>query len=190
MSEGIATHIRIGGNMSRHTALGLAYKLTASCVSLEWGGGQFQPDSVLDLLEARIVYDDNRVLWLYDDQAAWGEFSRLEEYLRKYEVPYTRTSTTVNGYDGQIIEYRPGVELVSMQINNNEEAVVYAESVNKQTRILATALEQLEAGNTTTATVAIKSILQDLRKILPPVTAPLPSFEIAGYNFKEEARGR
>lgn len=82
MSERIAAEIEIGGKVHRSVAEELCGVIATERCSLEWGGIQFQPKTVDELLAARHDNGDGRLtIELYDDEASWGEFEDLEEFL-------------------------------------------------------------------------------------------------------------
>jgi len=110
MSEHIATEIWIGGRIPQSLVLRLCEAIRREGVSLEWGDAFFQPCTAGDLLAVRKA-DDREVplLWLCDDQARWGQFEAMEEFLRSEGIAFNRRSDAKSEYDGELVMFRQGV---------------------------------------------------------------------------------
>ena len=190
MGERLAAQIWIGGRLSANLADELRGAVIAQYVSLEFGDGQFCPDNLKDLLQASVEHHDGRALRLCDDQASWGEFADLESFLQEHTIPYTRHGEGGGGYNGEIVEYRPGTDPVCTPVDANGSPTVDADAIRRVAQSLDTALEQLDAGAVRKATLRLKRARRSLRKQLPPEIPPLPSFEIEGYQQPEENHGQ
>jgi hypothetical protein len=190
MSERMAAQIWIGGRLSANQADELCGAIATEGVSVEWGGGQFSPSTPQDLLQARDEHDDSQVLRLCDDQASWGEFNDLESFLQEHAIPYTRQSEGGGGYNGEIVEYRPGSDPVCIPVDANGSPTVDVEPMRRVAEALDVAIKRLDAGEVRKATLRLKRAQQSLREQLPPDIPPLPSLEIEGYQLPEENHGQ
>ena len=178
MSERMAAEIWIGGKVPAHLVPGLCGEIDAEGVSLEWGDARFCPKTAEDLLTARMERDGALVLWLCDDQAAWGRFDGLEGFLQKHGIPFTRRDDGGAAYNGEVAEFRAGQDPLCIPIDADGEPVVDASVLRPVDELLTRALEQLENGSTDKAASMLKDARGQLREQLPPVVAPLEPFEI------------
>ncbi len=187
MSERMAAQIWIGGRLSANQADELCGAIATEGVSLEWGGGQFSPSTPQDLLQAHVEYPDSHALWLCDDQASWGEFNDLESLLQEHAIPYTRQSEGGGGYNGEIVEYRPGSDPVCIPVDANGSPTVDMDAMRRVAKALDIAIRRFDAGEVCKAVLRLKRARQSLCKQLPPDIPPLPSLEIEGYPLPDEA---
>src|SRR5436853_6904389 len=109
MSDYIAAEIKIGGRIPTALVPALCEAIAEQRLSLEWGDCVFQPHSAIDLLEAATNVDGVRMLRLYDDDAAWGEFPELEAFLEKHEIPFDRFHEGKFDTNPRLQQFRPGV---------------------------------------------------------------------------------
>ena len=175
MSDYIAAKIRIGGRISATLVPELCTVITQQHVSLEWGDARFRPRSAEDLLEARREEDGVRLLWLYDDQARWGRFDALEQFLQTHGIPFSRRSDGKYEYDPEIVEYRPEHGALPMLTNTDGEPVVPVSKL----AVVETALKQAEGKRTRSEMIdSIQLAQRLLRKLLPPTLPLLEPFEI------------
>ena len=175
MSDYIAARIRIGGRIPATLLPEFCTVITQQHVSLDWGDAHFRPRSAEDLLEARREEDGICLLWLYDDQARWGRFDALEQFLQTHGIPFSRRSDGKYEYDPEIVEYRPEHGSFSMLTNTDGEPVV---PVSKLATV-QTALEKAEGKPTRSEMIdSIRVAQRLLRKLLPPALPPLEPFEI------------
>ena len=89
MSEHLSAEIWIGGNIPE----------TLSPISAPPSPTRASPSNGARLLRAEDRQDLNtslrendqheRLLWLCDDQASWGQFENLERFLREHRIPFT-----------------------------------------------------------------------------------------------------
>ena len=178
MSERMAAEIWIGGKVPAHLLPGLCREIDAEGVSLDWGGAHISPKTAEDLLQARVDHDGAAVLYLCDEQASWGRFDGLEAFLQEHGIPFTRRADGGAAYNGEIVEYRPGRDMVCIPIDADGEPVVDASVLRPVDELLTGALEQLENGSTDKAESTLRDAQQQLRAQLSPVVTPLEPFEI------------
>ena len=178
MSERMAAEIWIGGKVSAHVVPGLCREIDAEGVSLDWGGARFSAKTAEELLQARVDHDGAAVLYLCDEQASWGRFDGLEAFLQEHGIPFTRRADGGAAYNGEIVEHRPGRDVVCIPIDADGEPVVDASVLRPVDELLTGALEELENGSTDKAESMLRDAQHQLRAQLPPVVTPLEPFEI------------
>ncbi len=162
MSSRYAAWIRIGGTIERAKAEPLLKAVRDAWAKRDWNAEPFQPSTVDELLEAR----EEGWLWLYDEEARYGEFEGIESACRELGLSYCRHTEAWCGDDAILIDWRPGMEepLVRIGSNDNSDvALVPTDAVGR-------ALAALEAGETSEA-------IRILKHLCPQVPA-LPPFEI------------
>ena len=179
MSERISAEIWVGGKLASRFVPDLCEAIREQGVSREWGGPSFEPRTAVDLMEAREEVDRGAaVLYLCSETANWGQFAELETWLQAHELPYTRRTSNSDCYDGALVEFRPGRELVSLATNAAGQPMADAETVQKAWYLLKEAQQSLRAGGN-----ALKPLCEAtdlLAGVLPPELPPLQAFEIAG----------
>lgn len=165
MSERMTAEIWIGGKVPAHLMPELCAKICAEIsdgLFLDW------------ILFSSITKE--KLFHLYDEQASPGKFNNLEAFLKEHGIPFTRR--TDSGVNSEIIEYRPGQDIVYIPIDADGKPVIDASVLRPVDKLLTGALEQLRHTNLL-GTERMESILKDaqqqLRAQLPP---PLESFEI------------
>ena len=159
MSERFATWIQIGGKVPRSKINQLLKTIAAAGVSLEWGDVPFTPNSADDLLAAR----KDGLLWLCDDEAAWGQFPELEQACRRLKLAHTRCSDGGCAYDAERVDWRPGMKEPLARRSSTEqsgETFVRAGEAKE-------ALVVLEAGDIPKAIAKLRGLCPDIPE-LPP----------------------
>ncbi len=186
MSEPIPTEISIGGKIRKDQVPGLCQAIAEEGMSLEWGDAGFIPETTEELLAACQDRDGVRVLWLCNDQANYGCFDVLEEFLARERISFRHKSDAKYEYDAEIIEYRPQIGQVSYASNNSGEPLIQLSTMT----LIATAVDQAE--NTAEGQTALE-LLRRLRNIqqlvhesLPALVPPLEPFEIVGQGAGKE----
>jgi len=162
MSSRYAAWIKIGGTVERAKAEPLLKAVRDAWAKRDWNADPFQPGTIDELLDAR----EEGWLWLYDEEAKYGEFGDIERACRELGLSFSRHTEAWCGDDAILLDWRPGMEepLVRTGSNDNSDtALVPEEPVVK-------ALAALEAGE---ASEAIR-ILKDLCSHVPD----LPPFEV------------
>lgn len=168
MSDYIPAEIRIGGKIAKRIVPDLCAVIGTQHIATEWGNAPFKPTTEHELLEART----DGVLQLYDDEASWGEFDDLEEFLRENDIPYSRQTVAKYEYDAEIVEFRPGNDPVVLTTLASGEHVVPVAA-------LANVMEAMEQAAQTLERAAIEKARQALRETLPPEISPLEPFSIS-----------
>ena len=178
MSERMPAEIWIGGKVPAHLVAGLCSEIDAEGVCLDWGGAHFSPKTEEELLQARIDHDGAAVLYLCDEQASWGRFDGLEAFLQEHGIPFTRRADGGAAYNGEIVEYRSGQDMVCIPIDADGQPVVDASVLRPVDELLTGALEQLQNGSTDKAESLLRDAQRQLLAQLPPVVTPLEPLEI------------
>lgn len=181
MSERLAAEIRIGGKVRRSVALELCAVIATERISLDWGEAPFEPKTVDDLLAARVDHDDKLfVLRLYDDQASWGEFDDLEEFLRENDIPFVRHTEGKYDYDPEVVAFHPACGLVQELIDHNRNPIVQSSALKPIADTLAKILTELRSSDVPSEKLRrkLQRIHGKLRKCLPADVPTLESFEI------------
>lgn len=178
MSERMAAEIWIGGTVPANLVDELCGEIDAAGVALEWGGGRFAPKTEEELLQARVDRNGAAVLYLCDEQAAWERFDALEGFLQEHGIPFTRRDDGGAAYNGEIVECRPGNDVVCIPIDADGAPVVDASALCPVDEALSSTLEYLCNGSVGNAVLSLKQAQQLLREQLPPTVSPLEPFEI------------
>ena len=163
MSDRMSAEIRIGGPVKRKDLAEFLSEVEDSGGGLEWGE-QFSPKDEKELLKA--VKDDE--LRLVDDEAASGEFSSLEDFLKQHKIPFTRQTDGKYEYDPEVVHYRSGhePEILSFITGKDGQRTMFEEDVRKIEKLL-----------TKRGTVGADEAVLLINKLLPPVP-PLSAFRI------------
>ena len=154
MSSRYAAWIRIGGTVERANAGPLLTAVRDAWAKRDWNAEPFQPGTIDELLAAR----EDGWLWLYDEEAKYGEFEAIESACRELGLCYCRHTEAWCGDDAVLIDWRPGMEepLVRTGSNDNSDiALVPEESVGK-------ALAALEAGEPSEAIRILKGLCPEV----------------------------
>ena len=106
MSDRFCGEIEIGGTIRRQDIQALADAIAAEGVSLDWGDGSVGVEEIKELIEE--AAKKGETLTFRDDQAAYGEFTELEELCQKLKVAYKRSSEAKYDYDGELVLFLPG----------------------------------------------------------------------------------
>ena len=181
MSERIAAEIQIGGKVRRSVAEELCGVIATERVSLEWGGSPFKPRTVDELLAARHDNGDGLLtLRLYDDEASWGEFDDLEEFLREHKIPFVRYTEGKYDYDPEVVGFHPTCGHVQELTDHNRNPTLQAAALKPIANSLARILAGMRNGKLETAKLQLKlqRLHGKLRKCLPPDVPALETFEI------------
>lgn len=128
--------------------------------SLDWGDKPFKPETEQDILSARIEHEGALILQLMDDSALYGQFTRLEDFIRTNGLSMHRQTNCEAGYDGERVE-----------------PVTNAFNLSVVATKLATAIKHLEAERFPQGLTAVRQAKSLLLKSLPPEMGKLQSLE-------------
>jgi len=187
MSEYMAAEIWIGGPIPQRLVPQLCRAISGQGASLDWGDAHFAPAGAADLLEG-CLDGETPLLHLCEDQARWGEFRELEEFLVRRRICFRRRSEAKAGYDAELVEFRPGIGRVLYPTDSSGRPFVPLADLAG----IATALDQAieSAGSKTAGQLLnrLRSARRLVKKSLPIVVAPLEPFEIIGVRTTHEAQ--
>lgn len=178
MNERLTGEIWIGGAIKPDQAPQLCAAIRSQQLSLEWGDAPFEPHDAEQLLEGLDDLGRISVLHFCNDQANWGQFAELEEFLRQQGLPYARLTGSSDCYDGALVEFRPGRELVILTTNANGRPVAEMEIVEKAWFLLKEARQSLRQGKN--ALSQLDQATELLASALPSELPPLAPFRIEG----------
>ncbi|HEV2968428.1 MAG TPA: hypothetical protein VGY55_00475 [Pirellulales bacterium] len=180
MSEPIPAEIWIGGKTRREQVPQLCKAIEDAGVALEWGDAYFAPETGEELETACQDKDGVRLLCLCDDQANYGEFKLLEEFLVRERITYRRKSDAKYEFDAEVVEHRPQVGQVRYPSDSSGQPFVPLATMMQ----IAATID--EAANTAQGQTALellrrlRNVQQLLHEALPVVVPPLEPFEIVG----------
>lgn len=172
----MAAVIRIGGKVKKSLLPELCRVLRRDGASLDWGDKSFAPNTEQEILEARVEHGGALVLQLVDDSAVWGQFQRLEDFLRTNCICFNRHTDCEAGYDGELIQSRKRKRTVS-KTDASGDQVVPAFALTVINTKLATALMHLEADNHEDGLKLVRQAKALLQKSLPPDMGKLETLE-------------
>ncbi|SRR6266481_6830174 len=178
MSEPIPACISIGGKVAADLVPELCKAISAERVALEWGDAHFEPQSAEHLLDACEEIDGVNVLWLCDEQANWGRFSDLEEFLVKHGIPFDLQADGKAESNAELIAFRPGSQPVRVITSVDGDPVVSAWSLAPVKAALEAAMDAGMQNDLSRCLAQVEVALGALRAALPPVVQPLSPFAI------------
>ena len=161
MSDRIAAHITIGGELPGAMLPQLLKAIAEAEVATDWGDAFFAPQDEDELLFG--LQKDR--LWLCDDESRDGAFLDLEDACRKLGLSYTRCCESRYEHDAEAVDWRPGMCKPLTRAGSVIPHVTYV----PQTQVRK-ALAHLEAGRIGKATSLLRSLC--------PAVPALPPFKI------------
>ncbi|HVX09958.1 MAG TPA: hypothetical protein VHC22_02035 [Pirellulales bacterium] len=176
MSECISAEIWIGGQLKREHVEAFCDAISGQSLQLGFGGEYVAPQTAENLEEAMKELKGAAVLYYCDETADWGKFSHLETWLQEHGVPYTRRTSSSDCYDGELVEFHPGQEPVTLATNANGRPVVSIEPVERAWHLIKEAQQLLDSGKN--ARPAISQAIDELATSLPAELPPLCPFQI------------
>jgi len=187
MSKHVPGEIWIGGKIAATLVPDLCTAISQQGVTLEWGDCAFAPATAEDLLEAaRLSKRGIRLLRLCNSKARWGRFARLERFLEKHRVAYTRFSAGQQDYDHEKVEFRPNTGRGQMVSDSRGEPIVAASRVKAVESVLARTVKSARSGSVETAIRLAQAARRPLQKRLPGEMPPLEPFEfVAGFHYPQ-----
>jgi hypothetical protein len=175
MADCFPGEITIGGKLPANvleTFLGVVTSAGAKVGGYE--GAAFDATSAKGLIE---VLDENRHLFLVDDEARYGQFENLEAFCIKHNIPFDRHSSARYEFDAEKVMFRPGMKRpLGVPSNDDGGMLLNVETV----RPVAKELARLATAKMTREKVlaAVTKVSKMLNKLLPPDIEPLPPLEI------------
>jgi hypothetical protein len=174
MADRMSAEIWIGGKLRRD----LLEEFPVSDLCLDWEGSRLPSSSEADLLAAR---DKEGLLHFADVEVAWGEYTELEDWLRKHHLPFRRHSEGKYEYSPELVEYRPDLkgsrnrEVYCCTSPEGKPMVLVAEVSSVVDRMAKLVTDKRPAKERLRAW---EKLFRKLANALPPELPPLPKFEI------------
>jgi len=178
MADYVAAHITIGGRVSERIVPALCQAISEQQVGLDWGAWNFCPHSAQALLKARRKIGAARVLRLYSDEVAYGNFDLLQEFLADHELPFDRWHEAKYEIACELMVYRPDGELRFFLTNLQEEIVIRAEPLMGLPERLRELEHLARAGDRQRTAKLARHCRQLSTRHLPPAISPLPTLQI------------
>ena len=117
----------------------------------------------LDTID-KVIDQETGLIIFRDDQARYGAFEELEEACRKLGLSYERISEAKYEYDGEVVNWRPGMEQPLVEkADQSGNALIDRERVEA-------CLATLKAGRVEDGIKALQDLVPDI--------APLAKFEV------------
>lgn len=172
MSDRMAAKIIIGGNLPKEVMQELLEM--ASGYSVEnFGGPEFRFNSAkklrTNLKNALERSEDGKRLYLYDDQASWGEFADIEQFCQENGIPFDRYTASMYEYPAEKVMFRTGMESpIQLECSSSDEKeAIVPESIVKK------AIEAIRKDPTDFTSDAVKQLEEyftpELEEV-PPLT--------------------
>ena len=108
MADYFAGEIRIGGKLPADLLEEFLGELNSSGAKV--GGYDGAPVACKNAEELRHALDENGHLFLVNDEARYGMFEELEDFLCEHDIPYDRHSDARFEWDAENVTFRPGME--------------------------------------------------------------------------------
>ncbi len=169
MADHFPGTIQIGGPVPRALVPALNEVIAAAGVSLEWGGALFTPETVDHLTGA--VDPDTKLLHIYDEQALYGAFADLEEWLVKNSIAFDRQSDARYEFDGLAASFRSGTGEVEHTATQNGDPTVRLAELERIREFLRAALAERSPEK-------VRGALAALDEVMGPEIPPLEPFVI------------
>lgn len=178
MADYVAAHITIGGEVSERLIPKLCDAICRQGVSLEWGEFDFCPESREDLLQGCRKIAGAKVLRLYGDEVAYGNFDLLQEFLLDRKLPFDRWHESKYEIPCELLVYRPGSDLRFFLTDLEGRVVVRAEPLLGLAEQLQLAQQLLPTGGSQRAMKVLRRCQRLASQHLPPAIPPLPALTI------------
>jgi hypothetical protein len=178
MADYVSAHITIGGGVRERLVPKLCDAICRQGVSLEWGEFDFCPESGADLLRACRKVAGAKVLRLYGDEVAYGNFDVLQEFLMDRKLPFDRWHESKYEIPCELLVYRPDGELRFFLTDLEGRVVVRAEPLLELADLLQQTQQLLRIGGSQRALKVLRRCQRLASQHLPPAIPPLPDFTI------------
>jgi hypothetical protein len=129
MADCMAALIEIGGDLPRNHLEELVERIHDSGAGFDWID-HANPEAIRTRLAAAAA--EGATLDLTDDQARWGRFERLEEWLVEHSLPWRRHTSAKYEYDAEIVWFAPGMTAPeSVPANEGADVLVPLDEVRR-----------------------------------------------------------
>jgi len=178
MADYVAAHITIGGTVRERIVPNLCEAIVKQGVSLEWGEWNFCPESSEELLNARQDLASAKVLRVFCDEVAYGNFTVLQEFLVDHQLPFDRWHESKYEIPCELMVYRPDGALRFHLTNLEGEIVVRAEPLTGLAELLQQTQTLLRTRGKQAASQVLRRCQQLVAEHLPLAIPPLTALTI------------
>ena len=126
MADRYPAEIHIGGPIPRTVLDELVEQIVVTGASLD-GYGE---NTVTDASISNILRE-GQIIDLFDDQAQYGRFEELEDFLVRRGIHFDLHSDAHCEYDGENVYYRGGQRVLSLPATQNGNILIHHEDVMK-----------------------------------------------------------
>ena len=165
MSDWFPGKIEIGGDIPAELADELHEMVAYARAALDWGGDAFRPASVGDLVAA--VDPETGHLRLFDDQACYGRFEALEDWLEENGISYDRHSDAYGECEAEVVSFRAATGVVARLATQCGDPLVERAPVDGARDVLRAAIDARSPE-------LVRQALEALESALGPEVPPLP----------------
>ncbi len=124
MADHFPGEIHIGGPIPRSLLKKLLRAAVDEGVSVE---GYGSPDADAEAL--RKAFQEGAIVHLYADQARYGMFAVLEQFLVDHRIHFDRHSEAFCEYNAEVVRYRGGKEAVVLPADQNGHVLLGREDI-------------------------------------------------------------
>jgi hypothetical protein len=178
MSDRFPGEITVGGTISKKLCEEFCWELNLAGGEV---GGFGSPTRKQFFRNWRDVTDnlgDDGLLRLSNDEAAYGMFEELEEFLVKHGIAFDRRSEAGYGYDAENVSFRPGMKkpVVCFADQGGNPMVPIGDlkplvgSLRRLVKVPPATVKEWRK--------AIEVVCKRLDRVLPPDVPPLTKLEI------------
>lgn len=165
MGDYYSGSISIGGQIRREWVEEFLETLTKEDVTLEWGGDQFCPTSMDELLAGR---NADGHLHFQNSELRNGCYEALEKGLITHHLSFIRWSSSYGEYTAEVVHCRNGQILHTYCTDDQKNILIHEHRVER-------ACIALEHGRPDLAYRLLRSALPTHLPALPPFTIARPS---------------
>jgi hypothetical protein len=178
MADYVAAHLTFGGQVPQRLVAKLCDAICRQGISLQWGEFDFCPESGEELLAGCQEIAGAKVLRLYSEEVAYGDFDVLQEFLFDHRLPFDRWHEAKYEIPCELMVHRPGGELRFFLTNLEGAVVVKAEPLLGLAALLQETRQLLRIRGKAAALQMLRRCQRLAAEHLPPVILPLPALAI------------
>ncbi len=124
MADHFPAEIHIGGPIPRDILDELVKEIVATEASLKG----YTEDTVTDE-SARKAFQEGKIIDLYDDQARYGSFEELENFLIEHEIHFDRHHDSYCEYSAENVYCRGNQEILNRPSNQNGDVLIRRDDI-------------------------------------------------------------
>ena len=124
MSDRYPAEIHIGGSMPRALLDNLVKEIVATGASLDDYGGRIVTQEFV-----QEAIQEGQIIKLCDDQARYGSFEELEDFLVRHGIHFNLHCDAFCEYDGENVYFRGGKRLLSLPASQKGNILIRFEDI-------------------------------------------------------------